>query len=260
MGIIKQSISTNVFSTIIKNLENRWGLTLVSFLAPKAQKEIEAIQSKLFDCCNVVCPVPRDERGGHSLKLYDLSNLHCTHLTLKRSNPCSPIKKKDFLKPGAELFELYDILNEVISELSSFEGVLDNFKIMQNGIELILFGQCSKNVDIENRCVLLSKLMEHLPIHFNLDPRKYEQDSSQFHKLHCSIGYVKRPQLINSKKFTKIVESLKFPPIAIKMEEIHLVHYRYRSLSYPQEGIVTFEIGRKSLLNKDEFAKKINIQ
>jgi len=47
-------ISEVEFSTIIKNLEHRWGLTLASFLPTEAQNQITNLQKELlykFDIC-----------------------------------------------------------------------------------------------------------------------------------------------------------------------------------------------------------------
>ncbi len=255
---MNNQISEEKFSSIIKNLEPRWGLTLASFLPQNAREDISKLQTAILNRWDK-CSEYDNIQTGFSFYIYDTSNLHCTHFTLKRSNPCSPIKRIDFVKSGTDLFELFKFINEIASEVQPFDGVLDKLEVKQNGIELILFGQCFSNKDIEYRSLLLKGLNDTLPDRFNLDIRKFDSDPTQFHKLHCCIGYVKRPHSIDFDNFKNEIEALKFDPIKFRLDKIQLIHHKYRSLAFPQHGIFTFPLGEKIKTTKEEFIMKLNL-
>src|SRR5690349_8282047 len=90
----------------VKDLERRWGLTLVSFVPSGSAAPLLRVQrlvQKMLDDHLVVRP---DEP---LVEFYDVEQLHSTHLTLTRSSARGPVRLADFVKPGTDPRQLCDV-------------------------------------------------------------------------------------------------------------------------------------------------------
>lgn len=241
---------------VVKNLEKRWGLTLVSFLPPEAQSQVIRLQTSIvgFWSGHRV-----DECPEHLyLSLYSRDQFHCTQFTLTRSDPCGPVLKSRFIKDGHDESELFSMLENIASQIGPIHGVLDRTVIAQDGLGVILLGSCRGAESIEYRRILLSELNRILPGSFNLSSRAWDKDSARFHELHTAVAYLKRPIPQGHDAFVKHVEQIHLDPISFTLDSITLVHHRFRSLAFPQEGIISFPLGRKIDAPKD-FAATLNL-
>lgn len=246
------------FSTIVKNLEPRWGLTTATFLPIAAQEQIKKLQIKLFNEFDN-CDTPPKHNGSEYFYFYEKENLHCTHFTLTRSDPCSPVQKTNLLKNGSEIGDLHRTLSKITETVQPFDGTLNKFILNKTGNELILLGKCLNPQNNQNRIELLNKLNNELPNHIKLSPRKHDLDESRFLDLHCCIGYIKRPNKIDIRAVNNFIENLEINSITFNMDDIDLVHHKYRSLRFPQQGIVHYKFGKKTEMSIDEFSQNIDL-
>lgn len=106
---------------------------------------------------------------------------------------------------------------------------------------------------------MLEQLKHSLPEMMNISSRSWDQDSSRFHEVHCAIGYIKRDLPIDTEIFQQEVRSIKFEPIVFLLDTITLVHHRFRSLMFPQEGIVHFTLGNEKVMQPAEFIRALNL-
>ena len=163
------------------------------------------------------------------------------------------------LKKGHNLYELFRIINRVISEIQPINVKLGRLTFVDNGLGVILVGECYDKHSIRYRKKLLEDLNKDLPKCFNISARGMDSNISDFHKLHCTLCYLKRPIPMNYRSFVKQVKDLQFSPIIFNLEDVDLVHHRYRSLNYPLEGIINFSLGKKSNLSEKEFIRNLNL-
>jgi hypothetical protein len=56
------------------------------------------------------------------------------------------------------------------------------------------------------------------------------------------------------------VGEIEFDPILLTCNEVTLVHHRYRSLAFPQQGSLTFPLGVELNLVPVEFSKAIALE
>ncbi len=242
--------------TTIKDMEKRWGLSLVSFLPLEAQQEVKSLKNKISNFPGVAKP-PSDP----NIEFYGLSHLHCTHLTLKRSNGWWPLKTQDFVKSGHDLFELFEIVNNITSQVSFIKVGLDTLQMSPDGLGIVLVGMCSDDASAKSRKVLLENLNNVLPKAFKLSVRSWDIDPLKYHALHCRIGFLKRP-IDNYHIFAENVHAMEFTPISFLIKEVAIVHHQYRSLLYPHQGEFLFPLGLdlKGKIRKDEFIHKLNFE
>jgi len=88
--------------------------------------------------------------------------------------------------------------------------------------------------------------------------RDWDKDPSRFHEVHCAVGYLKRPIPQGYGAFVAHLENISLNPIAVELDCVTLVHHKYRSLAFPQEGMVSFPLGKRVELDSVEFASRIN--
>lgn len=225
--------------TLVKDMEKRWGLSLVSFL-PQPTQECVALLQKEISRLAYTNAYPLDP----SIELYGLPHLHCTHLTLARSNAWGPIMAQDFVKPGHHLIELFEIIQANTSEIPTINVKLNALRMSPDGLGLILVGRCADadGASANGRRRLLEKLNEDLPRAFNLSRRSRDRDRSRYDRLHCRLGFLKRP-IEDYAVFAEEVRRIAFAPISVAIREVTLVHHRYRSLLGPSEGEFRFPLG-----------------
>ena len=246
-------------SAIVKNLERRWGVTLVSFL-PETQEQVHAVQlqreiSKLWN------GQAEDSmrQGRLYIEFYEPHHFHCTHFTLTRSDPSGPVKADSFTKEDHRQFELFEIIHGATSQTQPIEVAFDRLSIAHDRLGIVLFGECVGEDAARYRRTLLENLNSALPASFNLSPRPWDKDHSEFHKLHCSLGYLKRPVPQGYSAFVDEIKRIEFAPLSFTLEDVALVHHRYRTLAPPQEGGITFPLGKEVDLTEDEFVRKLNL-
>ena len=241
--------------TIVKNIEKRWGLSLISFLPLDAQQHVKSLQDKISNFPYVTKP-PVDP----NTEFYGLSHLHCTHLTLRRSNVWGPVRAQDFVKPGHDLFELFEIVNGITSQIQFIRVRLDTLQMSHDGLGIILIGTCGDDVSTKNRGVLLESLNNACPKAFSLSVRNWNSNPSKYHAFHCRIGFLKRP-IENYNIFAKRVHTMKFTPISFTIKDVTIVHHRYRSLMPPHQGEFSFRLGSdlSGKIEKGEFIHELNL-
>lgn len=246
-------------STIVKDLEKRWGLTLVSFLPSEAQERIVLLQTELSKLV-----YKRDEhnkRGGEPVvDFYKSSQLHCTHLTLTRSNAWGPVQMSEFVKPGYSLFDLFKKVRHIASQITYINVKIDSIRMSSDGLGIILLGKCSDNESVRNRRLLLEYLNDNLSKTFNLSRRKWDTDPSQYNKIHCRIGFVKR-KIDRYDSFINDIATMALASIEFTFKDIAIIHHQYRSLYPPHQGIFSLQLGmdRSKGITEEEFISQINL-
>lgn len=250
---------SKAFVNVLKYMEMRWGLTLVSFLPSTIHQNIVKLQKEISNLW-IKCSEDRNSLRNFYFEFYHPSHLHCTHLTLMRSDPCGPVKSSEFVKPNQQLFELFNIISDITSKIQRIEVLFDRITLSsKDGIGLILLGQCNNEESIKQRVLLLKTLNLELPKHFSLSIRDWDDKRSKFHELHICIGFQKRQVPQEYDDFFREIRSIEFNPISVTLEEVSLVHHRFRTLAFPQEGIFIFPFGKRIEIDKDEFSRKLNL-
>jgi hypothetical protein len=253
--------------TVVKDLETRWGLTLVSFLPKQAQGQIKLLESKIKDLPSVPKVTKQEKLSPTStidppIEFYGLHHLHCTHYTLTRSTGWGPVCTQRFLKDGHKLVELFEIIHDNTSRMPSIEARLDKLR-MNNGRQIILFGRCSDETSVDTRRDLLKSLNTNLAKGFDISPRDYDKDPSKFHKLHCRIGFLKRP-MPDYRSFADDFNNLiwRFTPISFTLKSVTIVHHRNRLLRPPHEGCFSFPLGKdiSQKVTAHDFERKLNLK
>jgi len=243
---------------IVKNLEKRWGLTLVSFLPSDAQERLVQLQYEISKLWNGQSDDTMREARPYII-FYEPWQFHCTHLTLTRSTPKGPIQRKTLVREGHHLSELFGQIHEVTSRIHPINVKLDRMRISHDRLGIVLLGECSDDVSTKYRERLLAELNESLVESFDISRRNWDADPAQFRKFHCTLGYLKRPVPQTHHVFVEEIQSIRFSPINFTLESVSLVHHRYRSLAYPQEGEVDFPLGQKLNMTASEFVDNINL-
>lgn len=245
-------------SAIVKNMERRWGLTLVSFLPPEARERLLQLQGRISRPWDGKAE-DRLSQGRFYLELYQPRQLHCTHLTLTRSDPGGPVKAETFVKEGRHLFQLFETIHELTSQSRPFQVRLDCLRIAPGGLGIVLLGECIDDESPGYRQFLLSELNRTLPGRFNVSMRDWDTDPSEFHRLHCTLGYIKRPLPQGYGPFAERIEGIELSPLSFTLKDVTLIHHKQRTLAFPQEGSVDFPLGKRVDLSEDEFIRQLNL-
>jgi len=252
-------VSEATLCAIVKNMERRWGLALVSFFTPEAQERVVLLQheiSKLWGECG------KDSirRGRLYIEFYQPQQFHCTHLTLARSDPSGPIRAETFLKENRRLFDLFGIIHGITSQIQPIRVVFDRLTMAYDGLGIVLLGECADEDSIRYRQTLLANLNQILPEFFSLSRRSWDTDSSKYRKLHSSLGVLKRPPPQGHVTFADDIKRIDFDPLSFAFEDVTLVHHTYRTLAFPQEGSITFPLGKTVDMTEGEFMSAIGIE
>lgn len=242
----------------VKDLEKRWGLTLVSFLPRAVQKRIQSLQGAISTFPYLSCPPAEPE-----VQFYAPEHLHCTHLTLMRSNAWRPVRDREFVRSSHQLSELFDVIHHNSSKMKPLSATLDNLVMSKDGVSIVLTGACSDAESRKDRTTLLRNLNNELESRFHLSTRPWDRDESKFHTLHCRIGFLKR-QLEVYPAFLGALQELagQLDPISFSFEVVVLVHHRRRSLEPPHEGEFEFPLGRdiRAEGSAAMFASRVNLR
>jgi hypothetical protein len=248
----------SLLSAVVKSLERRWGITLVSFLSESAQHQIEQLQMKVAKLFGEN-PQESLRQGRHYIEFYEPHQLHSTHYTLTRSDPGGPVEIHSFLKTGHEVFELLHILRELTSQIGGIDAQLKQLTTRSNEFGIILTGECVGESSVKYRKILIDGLNSSLPQSFNITMRSWDSDSTRFHKIHTAIGYVKRIIPQGYSTFMDEIKSIQFDPISVNFSEVTLVHHKYRTLALPHEGCVVFPLGKPLEMTEKEFCQMLNL-
>jgi hypothetical protein len=242
---------------IVKTMEKRWGLSLVSFLPVDAQEVIVRVQAEIAKTTDVSAGTK--EKAAPFLEFYDRRHLHSTHLTLTRSDPCGPVRADRFVKPGHDLYELFEAIRRIASQVEPIQVRLDSLEMTYDGIGFLLLGRCEGKESGRQRTLLLQTLNQVLPRAFHLSRRAWDTDSDKYHSLGCRIGFLKRPPPQGYAAFIKAMGAISFEPVTFSLKCITLVHHRYRTLAFPQQGGFDFPLGQYIEADKGEFAREIDL-
>lgn len=253
------SVDCDTLSAIVKSLERRWGLTLVSFLPPVAQAQIIELQGCISGLWDKRPGENNIRHGRPYIEFYEPEQFHCTHLTLRRSDPSGPVLATVVLKGKSDLYQMFTEIHKVTSQIGPIQAVLDRLRITKDGYGLILLGECVGDASIKARTSLLKALNKSLSELFDITIRDWDNDASKFHSVHASLGYLKREPPQGYGDFVKQIESLRFEPMLFDLQTVTLVHHRYRTLAFPQEGYIDFPLGRVVDMTARQFLTKINI-
>jgi hypothetical protein len=223
-----------------KDLERRWGLTLVSFVPSGSAAPLLRLQQliqKMLDGHQAVGP---DEP---LVEFYDVEQLHCTHLTLTRSSAWGPVGLADFVKPGIDPQRLWNILARETEGLGTITVRLDRLELSENGFQLV--GGCADEDSVGRRFRLLERLNTQLPLHFNLSRRAWDTDPAQHGFVHLRLGFMKRPCDDYESLVADVARSF-IDPITLNLADVTLVHHRYRSLRAPHAGSLRFPLNGRA--------------
>src|SRR6266487_1362452 len=142
----------------VKDLERRWGLTLVSFVPSGSAAPLLRLQQLVQKMLDRHLAVRPDEP---LVEFYDVEQLHCTQLTLTRSSAWGPVRLADFVKPGIDPQQLCNILARETEGLGNITVRLDRLVLSDNGFQL--FGGCADEDSVGRRFRLLERLNTQLP-------------------------------------------------------------------------------------------------
>ncbi|MEH1128992.1 hypothetical protein [Micromonospora sp. CPCC 206061] len=223
-------------SAAVKDLERRWGLTLVSFAPSGAAARILRLQQLVQKLLDGHLAADPDEP---LVEFYDVEQLHCTHLTLTRSAAWGPVRLADFVKPGTDPQQLCDILARETEGLGTITVTLDRLELSDNGFQLT--GACADGDSVARRARLLRRLNTRLARSFNLGRRAWDTDPARHGFVHMRLGFMKRP-CDDYKALVGQVARLSIDPITLSFADITLVHHRYRSLRAPHAGSLRFSL------------------
>ena len=226
------------FSTLaaVKDLERRWGLTLVSFVPVGSAAPLLRVQRHVQKMLDSHLAVRPDEP---LVEFYDVEQLHCTHLTLTRSSAWGPVRLADFVRPGIDPQELCNILGRETEGLGTVTVRLDRLVLSDNGFQLV--GSCADEDSVRRRSRLLERLNAQLPRYFNLSRRAWDTDPAQHGFVHMRVGFVKRPCSDYESLVAEVARS-SVDPITFSFADVTLVHHRYRSLLGPHAGSLRFPL------------------
>jgi hypothetical protein len=245
-------------AALVKNMERRWGLTLVSFVPPEAQERLLDVQRHIAGLGGAEAQAGL-RAGRPYLEFRQPAQFHTTQFTLTRSDPAGPIRAAAFVKPGASLYQLFSIINDISGRTAPFQVRLDRLEVAYDGLGLVLLGEAADAGSRQTRQALLRALNQSLPRHFNISHRRWDADPSAFHKLHCTLGYLKRRPPQGYSAFVHGVEHGAFDALTFSVNDVTLVHHTSRSLAIPSQGAVTFPLGETIPMSEDEFSAALNL-
>ena len=224
----------------VKDLERRWGLTLVSFVPSGSAAPLLRLQELVQKMLDRHLAVRPDEP---LVEFYDAEQLHCTQLTLTRSSAWGPVRLADFVKPGIDPQQLCNILARETEGLGNITVRLDRLVLSENGFQL--FGACADEDSVGRRFRLLERLNTQLPCYFNLSRRAWDTDPARHGFVHMRLGFVKRLCSDYESLVAEVARS-SIEPITLSFADVTVVHHRYRSLLAPHAGSLRFPLNSRA--------------
>jgi hypothetical protein len=215
----------------VKDLERRWGLTLVSFVPGESAGPLLRLQELIRTTL--------DGPDEPPVEFYDAEQLHCTQLTLTRSSARGPVRLADLVKPGVDPQRLCDILARETAGLGDITVRFDRLDVTDNGF--VLFGRCADEDSSGRRERVLERLNTELARCFNLSRRPWDTDPARYGSVHMRLCFVKRPCRDHESLAAEVAGSFG-DPITLSFGAITLVHHRYRSLRAPHAGSLRFPL------------------
>ena len=223
-----------------RDLERRWGLTLVSFVSGGSAAPLLRLQQHIQKMVDGHLVLGSDEP---LVEFYDVEQMHCTHLTLTRSSAWGPVGLADFVKPGIDPQQLCDIVARETEGVGTITVRLDRLDFSDNGFQLV--GGCADEDSVGRRCRLLERLNTQLPVCFNLSRRAWDTDPARHEFVHMRLGFMKRP-CNDDESLAADVARLVIDPITLSFADVALVHHRYRSLRAPHAGSLRFPLNDRA--------------
>lgn len=218
--------------TRAKDLERRWGLTLVSFAPAGSAERVLRLQ-------RLIRPLVDESL----VEFYAAEQLHCTHLTLTRSSARGPVTVAEFVKPGVDPRRLCDIVADETDGLGAITVRLDRMTLSDNGFQLI--GECADDESARRRFTLLDNLNRRLPALFHLSRRPWDTDPARHRSVHMRLGFLKR-HCDDYETLAAGVARLPIAPVTLSFTDVTLVHHRHRSLRAPHAGAVGFPLNGRA--------------
>ncbi len=238
MAEIAKALGEAVLGAIVKNLELRWGLSLVSFAPEEAHDSLVDLQRRLGELGSGRST--GDLRCGRPwISLHGRDHFHCTHMTLRRSDPAGPIQEADFVREGHRLSDLLDQIHQVTRAHEPIEVQFDRARIGSDGLGLVLFGRTRGQASLDSRHAVMKRIGD-LGTLIDIQGRSYDRDDPG--KVHLALGFLKRMPQVGALRFTEVVEALDVR-LRFTLRTLSLVHHRQRSLKPPQQGEVRFLFG-----------------
>lgn len=228
-------------SAAARDLERRWGLTLVSFVPGGSAAPLVRLQQHIQKVVNGHLVLGADEP---LVEFYSVEQLHCTHLTLTRSSAWGPVGLAEFVKPGIDPQQLCDIVARETQGVGAIMVRLDRLDFSDNGFQLV--GGCADEDSVRRRRRLLERLNTQLPVCFNLSRRAWDTDPARHEFVHMRLGFMKRP-CHDDDSLAADVARLVIDPITLGFAEVTLVHHRYRSLRAPHAGSLRFPLDGRAV-------------
>jgi hypothetical protein len=223
----------------VKDLERRWGLTLVSFLPSGSAAPLLRLQQLVQKILDRHLVRPNEPL----VEFYDVEQMHCTHLTLTRSSAWGPVRLADVVKPGTDPQQLCNILARETEGLGNITVSLDRLVLSDNGF--LLVGGCADEDSVGRRFRLLERLNTQLPGYFNLSRRAWDTDPAQHGFVHMRVGFVKRPCSDYASLVAEVARS-SIDPITLSFADVTLVHHCHRSLLAPHAGSLRFPLNGRA--------------
>jgi hypothetical protein len=230
----QQSPDSEFAAGVAKDLERRWGLSLVSFVPAGSAAPLLGLRQCLRETLD-----RRPATDEPVIEFYDLEQLHCTQLTLARSSAWGPVRQVDFVKAGVDPQELSDIVARETAGLGEIRVRLDRLVLSAEG--LLLYGGCADDDSTARRCRLLDRLNTELPRYFNVGRRSWDTDPARYGRVHMRLGFAKR-RCVDCESLVADVATSSFEPITVTFPDVVLVHHRYRTLRGPHAGSLRFPL------------------
>jgi len=250
---LEDYFSSHTVDWTLQFLERRWGLTLVSFLALKAQEPLFRLQQ---DIAKTVVGKEDNQllTSREYVEFHDIEHIHGTHFVLTESQPNGPVRVSDTIR-GDPLQMLLQI-EKAAADVGPIEVEATRLEIFN--VFILLCGEC---VDVnKNRQKLLTELNRTLMGTFGVKPRPFENDPGKFGEMHFTLGVIKRSP---PKGYSDLKERLNEIPIEktrFTLDRMSLVHHRHNSLKPPHEGIINFTLGSSSAATLDQMYSQLHMR
>ena len=224
-------------TAVTKNLEVRWGLSVVSFAPDSMTAPIVDLQRRLLAPTS---STRRDIRPWVSL--HGPSHFHCTHATLRRSNPEGPVRLIDLAPGRSRLCDLLAAISEAARECEKIDVCFDRVCVGSDGLGLVLLGRTANNSSTIGRRAIMKSIADQRGV-FSIEGRGYDREDPS--NVHMAVGFIKQQPPGGLEKLASSLDEQSLD-LRVTFDNCTIVHHRRRSLEPPQEGSLCFEFGDRS--------------
>ncbi|MBR8843421.1 MULTISPECIES: hypothetical protein [unclassified Pseudoalteromonas] len=229
---------------IIQNLEKRWGLSIASFLQREDISKVQSEVNRFFEYLGGLSKSISSDRMKY-FEFLSPEQLHVTHITLCRSSPTGPIQKEKLLTPGHSIKEIAQKVSDASTNIDGIKVCMDRLGVSEDGTDLFVEGRL-----ISTTSTYHDKFIQPVSNSFDsisrLRSRKPKIEENHI-LLHCTVAFLKRKLPFSYEKYLKSINSYSFDCFEINLNNICLVHHRYRSFMKPHEGIARFYLGGRGV-------------